>query len=49
MKLAPNIYTRKLSFEEAEKEQENMLKKIEELEKRGYTKSSRLSNDNRRI
>ena len=28
MKFAQNIYTGKLSFEEAEKEKENMLKKL---------------------
>ena len=39
MKFAKNIYTGKLSFEEAKKEQEEMLEKIEELKKRSESKS----------
>ena len=47
MKFAQRIFTGRLSFEEAEKEQNQMLIKIEELEKRAYNKSSRLSDKNR--
>ena len=47
MKFAQNIYTGKLPFKKAEEEQNKMLTKIEELEIRSKSKSSRLRDDNR--
>ena len=48
MKFAQNIDTKKLSFDEVEKEQNAMLIKIEELEQRANSKSSRLKDENRK-
>ena len=48
MRLTPDIYTRKLSFDKTKKEQEKMLKKIEELENRFEGKRGRLKDDNRK-
>ena len=48
MKFAQNIDTKKLSFDEVEKEQNAMLIKIEELEQRANSKSSRLKDEKRK-
>ena len=48
MKFAQNFYTGKLSFEEAKKEEEEVLKKIDELEKRSKRISAHLKDDNRK-
>ena len=47
MKFAQIIYTGKLSFENAEKEQNEMLTKIKELEIRSESKCSCLKDENR--